>query len=157
MTKERLLSHRQCVLHLKREIERRIKALARKKPCAPGVGGIPTAAAACVSVTAVWKESDTARIPAMAVMSASVFAGQMVNFAIPGTGASWYLCCSMLLSSILGPFAGFLSMLVMLAIQCLFLADGGLLAFGANCWNVVVGGQTPKITIACSRSRPLEN
>ena len=99
-----------------------------------------TAATACISVRAVRKESDTARIPTMAVMAAFVFAGQMVNYAIPGTGASGHLCGGMLLSAVLGPFAGFLSMLVVLAIQCLFFADGGLLALGANCWNMAFYG-----------------
>ena len=46
----------------------------------------------------------------------------------------------MLLSAILGPWAGFLSMIVILAIQALFFADGGLLALGANVWNMAFYG-----------------
>ena len=45
-----------------------------------------------------------------------------------------------LLSAILGPWAGFLSMIVILAIQALFFADGGLLALGANVWNMAFYG-----------------
>ncbi|MDY5642792.1 MAG: energy-coupling factor ABC transporter permease, partial [Candidatus Faecousia sp.] len=41
---------------------------------------------------------------------------------------------------LLGPQAGFLSMVVILTIQCLFFADGGLLALGANCWNMAFYG-----------------
>ena len=76
----------------------------------------------------------------MAVTSALVFAGQMINYAIPGTGSSGHLCGGMLLSALLGPQAGFLSMVVILAIQSLFFADGGLLALGANCWNMAFYG-----------------
>lgn len=45
-----------------------------------------------------------------------------------------------MLSALLGPYAGFLSMIVVLAIQCLFFADGGLMALGANCWNMAFYG-----------------
>ena len=83
------------------------------------------------------KEENTAeKLPTMAVMSALVFAGQMINYTIPGTGSSGHLCGGMLLSAVLGPQAGFLSMVVILAIQCLLFADGGLLALGANIWNM---------------------
>lgn len=80
------------------------------------------------------------KLPTMAVMSALVFAGQMINYTIPGTGSSGHLCGGFLLSAILGPYAGFLSMIVILAIQCLFFADGGLMALGANCFNMAFFG-----------------
>lgn len=80
------------------------------------------------------------KLPTMAVMSALVFAGQMINYTIPGTGSSGHLCGGFLLSSILGPYAGFLSMIVILTIQCLFFADGGLMALGANCFNMAFFG-----------------
>ena len=76
----------------------------------------------------------------MGVMGAFVFAAQMVNFTIPGTGSSGHLCGGVLLSSILGPYAGFLSMIGVLLIQCLFFADGGLLALGGNVWNMAFYG-----------------
>ena len=69
-----------------------------------------------------------------------VFAGQMINYSIPGTGSSGHMCGGMLLSALLGPQAGFLSMIVILAIQCLFFADGGLMALGANVWNMAFYG-----------------
>ena len=76
----------------------------------------------------------------MAVASALVFAGQMINYTIPGTGSSGHMCGGMLLSALLGPEAGFLSMIVVLTIQCLFFADGGLMALGANIWNMAFYG-----------------
>lgn len=80
------------------------------------------------------------KLPTMAVASALVFAGQMINYTIPGTGSSGHLCGGMMLSALLGPAAGFLSMIVVLAIQCLFFADGGLMALGANAWNMAFYG-----------------
>jgi len=84
------------------------------------------------------KASD--KLPTMAVASALIFAGQMINYSIPGTGSSGHLCGGMLLSALLGPYAGFLSMITVLAIQCLFFADGGLMALGANIWNMAFYG-----------------
>lgn len=86
------------------------------------------------------KEPLNKKLPTMAVMSALVFAGQMINYTIPATGSSGHLCGGFLLSSILGPYAGFLSMIVILTIQCLFFADGGLMALGANCFNMAFFG-----------------
>ena len=101
---------------------------------------VASGAAAGVSVKTLKKDETTAKLPTMAVTAALVFAGQMINYTIPGTGSSGHMCGGMLLSALLGPQAGFLSMVVILAIQCLFFADGGLLALGANIWNMAFYG-----------------
>ena len=109
----------------------------------PGVGAamyVATAAAVTVSAVKLRKDENQAKLPTMAVTAALVFAGQMINYTIPGTGSSGHLCGGMLLSALLGPQAGFISMAVILTIQCLFFADGGLLALGANCWNMAFYG-----------------
>ncbi|MCR5325056.1 MAG: energy-coupling factor ABC transporter permease [Lachnospiraceae bacterium] len=93
-----------------------------------------------LSVRKLTKDENQAKLPTMAVSAALVFAGQMINYTIPGTGSSGHLCGGMLLSALLGPQAGFLSMVVILTIQCLFFADGGLMALGANCWNMAFYG-----------------
>lgn len=80
------------------------------------------------------------KLPVMAVMSAFVFAGQMINYTIPGTGSSGHICGGFLLTALLGPYAAFLSMIVILLTQCLFFADGGLMALGANCFNMAFYG-----------------
>ena len=92
------------------------------------------------SVRKVRLEDDAKKIPVMGVMGAFVFATQMINFTIPGTGASGHLCGGMLLSAILGPFVGFLTMIGVLLIQCLMFADGGILALGCNIWNMAFYG-----------------
>ncbi|MCR5825316.1 MAG: energy-coupling factor ABC transporter permease [Oscillospiraceae bacterium] len=99
-----------------------------------------TATVAGVSIHQLRRDEETQKLPVMAVSAALVFAGQMINYSIPGTGSSGHMCGGMLLSALLGPQAGFLSMLVVLSIQCLFFADGGLLALGANVWNMAFYG-----------------
>ena len=101
---------------------------------------VASGAAAGVSIHRLKKDDNPAKLPTMAVTAALVFAGQMINYTIPGTGSSGHLCGGMLLSALLGPQAGFLSMIVILAIQCLFFADGGLMALGANIWNMAFYG-----------------
>ena len=110
---------------------------------APAVAGtmyVCSAAAAAYSVKKVRLDTDTKKVPLMGVMGAFVFATQMINFTIPGTGSSGHLCGGMLLSALLGPYAGFLTMIGVLLIQCLLFADGGLLALGCNIWNMAFYG-----------------
>jgi cobalt/nickel transport system permease protein len=72
----------------------------------------------------------------MGVMGAFVFAAQMINFSIPGTGSSGHIGGGLLLAALLGPCAAFLVMASILAVQALFFADGGLLAYGCNVFNL---------------------
>ena len=77
-------------------------------------------------------------VPLMGVMGAFVFAAQMVNFTIPGTGSSGHIGGGILLSAVLGGPAALLTLTAVLIIQCLFFADGGLLALGCNIFNMGV-------------------
>ena len=81
---------------------------------------------------------DNKTIPLMGVMGAFIFAAQMINFTIPGTGSSGHLGGGVILAAILGPYAAFLVMASVLMVQALFFADGGLLALGCNIWNLGV-------------------
>lgn len=105
----------------------------------PAVGGTMMAAAACVgaySIKRIKYDLDEKKIPLMGVMGAFVFAAQMINFAIPGTGSSGHIGGGILLAILLGPYAGFLAMASVLLIQALFFGDGGLLAYGCNLINL---------------------
>lgn len=109
----------------------------------PAVGGtmyLCSAITANQSIKKMQLKQDYKKIPLMGVMGAFVFAAQMVNFTIPGTGSSGHLCGSMLLSAILGPYAGFLTMIGILMVQALLFADGGILALGCNIWNMAFYG-----------------
>lgn len=101
---------------------------------------VASGVAAGISIHRLKQDDEPQKLPVMAVTAALVFAGQMINYTIPGTGSSGHMCGGMLLSALLGPHAGFLSMIVILAIQCLFFADGGLMALGANIWNMAFYG-----------------
>ncbi|HLN44313.1 MAG TPA: energy-coupling factor ABC transporter permease [Candidatus Sulfotelmatobacter sp.] len=75
----------------------------------------------------------------LAVSSAFIFAAQMINFPImPGT--SGHIVGATFLGILLGPYAGILSMTIILLMQAFFFADGGLLAFGANVFNMAIIG-----------------
>ena len=109
----------------------------------PAVAGVMygcSAIAAGYSTKKIRMENDPKRVPVMGVMGAFVFAAQMINFTIPGTGSSGHLCGGILLSALLGPFAGFITMIGILLIQCLMFADGGILALGPNIWNIAFYG-----------------
>ena len=96
--------------------------------------------AAGYALRKVQQERNDKILPVMGVMGAFVFAVQMLNFTIPGTGSSGHLCGGMLLAAVVGPYAAFLTMIGVLLIQCLLFADGGLLALGANIWNMAFYG-----------------
>lgn len=82
------------------------------------------------------KDPDDKIIPLMGVLGAFIFAAQMINFTIPGTGSSGHLGGGMILAIILGPYAAFIVIASVLSVQALFFADGGLLALGCNIWNL---------------------
>jgi len=105
----------------------------------PAVGGTLWAVSATALIHSsrrVSRDVDTSRIPLMGVLGAFVFAAQMINFSIPGTGSSGHLGGGLILSLLLGPHAAFLTMASVLVVQALFFADGGLLALGCNIFNL---------------------
>ena len=75
-------------------------------------------------------------IPLMGVLGAFIFAAQMINFAIPGTGSSGHIIGGILLASMLGAWGGFFALTSVVVLQCLLFADGGLLALGCNVVNM---------------------
>ncbi|MDR1785854.1 MAG: energy-coupling factor ABC transporter permease [Spirochaetaceae bacterium] len=106
----------------------------------PAVGGTMLAVSAGAVAYAVKKTGvmDEKKIPVMGVMGAFVFAAQMINFTIPGTGSSGHIGGGILLAAVLGPCPALLTLAAVLLIQCLFFADGGLLAYGCNVFNMGV-------------------
>ncbi len=108
----------------------------------PAVGGAMLAVgAASVAVSAVKIKKDEIgdkKLPVMAVAGAFVFAAQMINFTIPGTGSSGHIGGGILLCALLGGFPALLTISAVLVIQALFFADGGLLALGCNIVNMGV-------------------
>jgi cobalt/nickel transport system permease protein len=77
------------------------------------------------------------RIPLMGLAAAFVFAAQMLNFPVPG-GTSGHLVGGVLCSVLLGPSAAVLVVSSVLIVQCLAFSDGGVLALGANIFNMAI-------------------
>ena len=105
----------------------------------PVVGGVFWAASAYLtakSSTALKKDEENGKTALMGVLAAFVFASQMINFSIPGTGSSGHIGGGLLLAVLLGPERAFLSMVSILAVQAILFADGGLLALGCNIFNM---------------------
>lgn len=105
----------------------------------PAVGGTMwavTAATIAYCGRKLKQDFDDRKVPLMGVLGAFIFAAQMINFSIPGTGSSGHLGGGMILAILLGPYAGFLTIASVVTVQALFFADGGLLALGCNIFNM---------------------
>jgi len=77
--------------------------------------------------------------PTMGVLAACIFAGQMLNFSVTG-GTSGHLLGAAIATIVLGPWAAILVITCVVGIQALIFQDGGLLALGANIFNMGVIG-----------------
>ncbi len=105
-------------------------------PVVSGGMAIAAATTATYAYRKISRNIEDTKIPLMGVMGAFVFAAQMINFTIPGTGSSGHIGGGMLLAILIGPYAGFLTISAVLLIQALFFGDGGLMALGANIINM---------------------
>lgn len=110
-----------------------------------GFVSIPVAAATYVvsggslayAVRRTNEELGEKQVPLMGVMGAFIFAAQMLNFPVAG-GTSGHLIGGALATILLGPWAGMLIMTGVLVVQALIFQDGGLVALGANVFNMGV-------------------
>jgi cobalt/nickel transport system permease protein len=88
-----------------------------------------------ISVKKVKEELPKEKIPMLGVGAAFSFLGMMFNIPLPG-GSTGHAVGGTLIAMLLGPYAACISISVALAIQALLFGDGGILAFGANCFNM---------------------
>jgi cobalt/nickel transport system permease protein len=79
------------------------------------------------------------QVPLMGVLAAAIFAGQLLNFSVTG-GTSGHLLGAALATVLLGPWEAIIVMTSVVSIQALIFQDGGLLALGANLFNMAVVG-----------------
>lgn len=93
------------------------------------------------SLRRVGQDLGERQVPLMGVLAAAIFAGQMLNFTVAG-GTSGHLMGAAIATILLGPWAAILVMTTVVSIQALIFQDGGLLALGANIFNMGVIGVT---------------
>ena len=77
------------------------------------------------------RELDDRTAPMAGLVATFVFAGQMMNFPV-GAGTSGHLLGGALAAVLVGPFTAVLCISVVLLVQALFMADGGITALGTN-------------------------
>ena len=120
-----------------------------------GFLSLPIAIAAFATTIVFWIVSfrkvknslDERQVPIMGLLTALFFAAQMINYPILG-GTTAHLLGGASLGIILGPYAGCISMSIILVLQCLMFGDGGITALGANVVNMgVVGVFVPALLI----------
>jgi cobalt/nickel transport system permease protein len=92
-----------------------------------------------VALHRVKKELDTRTIPLLSLFSAFSFVIMMFNLPLPG-GTTGHAVGMGMASVVLGPWVSMLALSVALLIQALFFGDGGITAFGANCFNMAIVG-----------------
>lgn len=91
------------------------------------------------AVRRVTRELHERQVPMLGVTAAFIFAAQMMNFTVAG-GTSGHLLGGALAAILLGPWAAMLVLTSVLAVQALVFQDGGLLALGANIFNMAIVG-----------------
>lgn len=84
-------------------------------------------------------ELNERQVPLMGVLAAVIFAGQMLNFSVTG-GTSGHLLGAALAVILLGPWPALIVMTCVVSVQALIFQDGGLLALGANIFNMGIVG-----------------
>ena len=88
-----------------------------------------------MAVAKVKKEIPKERLPLLGVGAAFAFLAMMFNIPLPG-GTTGHAVGGTLLAVLFGPWAACLAISVALLVQAVFFGDGGILAFGANCFNM---------------------
>jgi len=92
-----------------------------------------------VALRKVKNELRDKEVPLMGVLAAAIFAGQMLNFSVTG-GTSGHLLGAAIATILLGPWTAVLVMTCVVSVQALLFQDGGVLALGANIFNMGVVG-----------------
>ncbi len=104
----------------------------------PQTCGVLGAASAVTTAVSTYKTAKTVKaryIPLLAIGAAFSFLIMMFNVPIPD-GTTAHGVGGALLAVVLGPWAAFISISIALIIQALFFGDGGILALGANIFNM---------------------
>lgn len=102
--------------------------------------GVLAAGAVAFSLRQMRRDLAERTVPYTGMMAALIFAAQMVNFPLFFAPVSGHLIGGVLAAVCLGPWAGCVALTLVLVVQALLFADGGLLSLGANVLNMAVIG-----------------
>ncbi len=106
----------------------------------PGVSaaaGVISAGCVGVSLKKAAQTMDDKQAPLAGLVAAFIFAVQMLNFPVAG-GTSGHLLGGCLAAVLVGPWVGVICVTLVLVVQALFFADGGLSALGLNVLNMAI-------------------
>jgi cobalt/nickel transport system permease protein len=92
-----------------------------------------------VAMQRVKRLLSTRLVPLLSLFAAFSFVIMMFNLPLPG-GTTGHAAGMGIAAIVLGPWASMLAVSVALLIQALFFGDGGITAFGANCFNMAIVG-----------------
>ncbi|BAC71318.1 cobalt ABC transporter permease [Streptomyces avermitilis] len=101
------------------------------------VSGVVAAGAIAVSLRGARRELDERTAPLAGLVAAFIFAVQMLNFPV-AAGTSGHLLGGALAAILVGPFTGVLCVSVVLLMQGILFADGGLTALGVNITDMAI-------------------
>ncbi len=90
-----------------------------------------------VAAKKVKKNLTTKTVPLLSVFAAFSFVIMMFNAPVPG-GTTAHAVGGTLIAIVLGPWAATIGVSSALLIQAIFFGDGGILTFGANCFNMAI-------------------
>ncbi|GGZ00436.1 cobalt ABC transporter permease [Streptomyces nitrosporeus] len=113
------------------------------------VAGVAAAGAVAVGLRGARKELDERTAPLAGLVAAFIFAVQMLNFPV-AAGTSGHLLGGALAAILVGPYTGVLCIAVVLLMQGILFADGGLTALGVNI--TVMGVVTVVVSYALFRA-----
>ncbi len=88
-----------------------------------------------ISVKKIKKELEPAKLPMLGIGAAFSFLGMMFNIPLPG-GTTGHAVGGTMIAVALGPYAACISISIALLVQAFLFGDGGILSFGANCFNM---------------------
>ncbi|MFE9707754.1 energy-coupling factor ABC transporter permease [Streptomyces sp. NPDC005930] len=101
------------------------------------VTGVVAAGAIAVSLRGARRELDERTAPLAGLVAAFIFAVQMLNFPV-AAGTSGHLLGGALAAILVGPYTGVLCVSVVLLMQGILFADGGLTALGVNITDMAI-------------------
>jgi len=114
--------------------------------------GAVAAAGLALAAAMTRRDLDDRAAPMAGLVAAFVFAAQMVNFPVL-PGVSGHLLGGALAAILVGPWAGALCVAIVLVVQALLFADGGLSALGTNITNLALAGTAAGFLVALALRR----